>query len=975
VSSAPAFLSGGGEMGALIRAHPWSATPLGPPERWSQALRIVVRLMLNTRQPTLIFWGAEAICFHNDAAGATLGAERHPAALGRPAREVWGEIWPLVGPQIEQVMAGNGGTFHENEALAVTKNDRPHEAYWTYSFSPIDDEDANRVGGVLVLCSETTDQVIAARRLARENEQRYAFFDRLPAFVGILRGPDHVYEYVNASYEAFVGRDDLIGHTVRDRFPELEGQGFFEMLDGVFASGDPVILQAVPIRFTGDTPDQFMDFRYDPIFDAGGAIDGIFVSGHDLTERVQAETRRQVLAELSERLRDLKTPSDIAFVASELLGRTMQVSRAGYGTVDRGTEMLRVDRDWNAPGIVPLPAIVHLREYGSYIDDLKDGAAVAIADVAHDARTAASADALQARSARAFVDVPVIEEGELVAMLYLNHAEVRSWSDEDMAFVREFAERTRTAVERARSDAALHRLTQSLEHQVEQRTQERDRLWETSEDLLAIVDYDGTLVRISPSWTRHLGHDEQALLSDSSLRFVHADDVADVVDRLARMRASGQPVRFECRLVVKDGGWRWIAWLLVPEADARRFTAVGRDVTADREAGHARALLEEQLRQAQKMEAVGQLTGGIAHDFNNMILGITGSLQIAGRRLAQGRADEIGPFIARAKTAADRAAALTHRLLAFSRRQPLDPHTVDANALIASLEDLFRRTIGERIALHLVQAERLWMTLCDPNQLESSLLNLVLNARDAMPEGGTLTIETCNADLDATDVSEQPDVEPGAYVCICVRDTGIGMSADTMAKAFDPFFTTKSIGRGTGLGLSMIYGFARQSKGFARLHSTLGQGARVDVYLPRHIGRVPAVPPRVVAARTVRTGHGETILVIEDDALVRSLVVDELSEHGYRVLQVPDGTSGLALLHADIRIDLLVTDIGLPDIDGRQIAEAARGRRPGLKILFMTGYAENAAAAAGFLITGMQLIAKPFDVEDISTRVRAMIDG
>jgi CheY-like chemotaxis protein len=244
-----------------------------------------------------------------------------------------------------------------------------------------------------------------------------------------------------------------------------------------------------------------------------------------------------------------------------------------------------------------------------------------------------------------------------------------------------------------------------------------------------------------------------------------------------------------------------------------------------------------------------------------------------------------------------------------------------------------------------------------------------------MPEGGTLTIETCNADLDATHVSEQPDVEPGAYVCICVRDTGIGMSADTMAKAFDPFFTTKSIGRGTGLGLSMIYGFARQSKGFARLHSTLGQGARVDVYLPRHIGRVPAVPPRVATARTVRTGHGETILVIEDDALVRSLVVDELSEHGYRVLQVPDGTSGLALLHADIRIDLLVTDIGLPDIDGRQIAEAARGRRPGLKILFMTGYAENAAAAAGFLTTGMQLIAKPFDVEDISTRVRAMIDG
>ncbi|MDO6414690.1 PAS domain-containing protein [Sphingomonas sp. BIUV-7] len=969
------FLAGGGEMGARIRAHAWSDTPLGPPEGWSQALRIVVRFLLDTRHPTNILWGEQAIWLYNDAYRVSLDGDRHANGLGSPAHDVWGEIWPLIGPQIDQVMAGGEGTFHEDQAMHVTKDGRLREEYWTYSLSPVDDEEADGVGGILVICTETTEQVLGARRLIEQNEKRYALFQRLPGFVGILRGPDHVYEYVNDSYRAFAGSRDLIGHPVREQFPELHGQGFFELLDGVYATGEPIVLHSSPIRLAGEDHDRYIDLRYDPIYDDSGAITGIFVGGYDLTDRVRAEARREALADFSERVRHLATAPDIAFAASELIGRTLGVSRAGYGTIDAVAETLCVERDWNAPGIAPLPPIVQLRDYGSFIDDLKRGAEITIPDVRLDVRTAALAPAFEAQSVRAFANVPVIEHGTLVAVLYLNHVTVRHWPDDDIAFIREFAERTRTAVERNRSEEALRALTASLEQQVEERTRERDRLWETSEDLLVTAGYHGELFRVSPSWTRNLGYDEQTLLAGSYMDFVHPDDAANVVARMTEMLESGQPTRFQNRVMASDGKWRTIAWSLAPDPDGRRLNAVGRDITGEIESDETRAILEEQLRQSQKMEAVGQLTGGIAHDFNNMIQGITGSLQIATRRLAQGRTDEIDSFMARAITSAGRAAALTHRLLAFSRRQPLDPRSVDANALVVSLADMFRRTIGERIILQLVQAPGLWKTLCDPNQLESALLNLVINARDAMPNGGTLTIETRNAELDKDYVRRLADVRPGQYVCVSVCDTGTGMSPETISRAFDPFFTTKAIGQGTGLGLSMTYGFARQSEGFARIYSKLGEGTSVNLYLPRDVNEAEADIVQPEPVRAPVAGQGQVILVIEDDTIVRGLVVDVLTEFGYRVMQAPNGQSGLALLQSDPAIDLLLTDIGLPDLNGQQVAETARAQRPDLKVLFMTGYAETAANAAGFLQPGMALMTKPFRVEDLTIRVRSMIDA
>jgi PAS domain S-box-containing protein len=391
--------------------------------------------------------------------------------------------------------------------------------------------------------------------------------------------------------------------------------------------------------------------------------------------------------------------------------------------------------------------------------------------------------------------------------------------------------------------------------------------------------------------------------------------------------------------------------------------------TCELEAAH------EALRQAQKMEAVGQLTGGIAHDFNNLLTGVIGSLDMMQRQIAKGETSKIERYATTAMTSANRAAALTHRLLAFARRQPLDPRPVNANRLVTGMEELLRRTIGESIALEIVTAGGLWQTLCDPHQLESAILNLAINARDAMPKGGVLTIETCNSRLDNAYAAQQRDIAPGQYVCICVTDTGTGMTKDIIEKAFEPFFTTKPTGQGTGLGLSMIYGFARQSEGYARIYSEVGQGTTIKLYLPRYYGEADgAEEEHGELTDAHRAGAGEVVLVIEDETAVRELVVDVLEELGYRAVQAADGPAGLKLLQSGMRLDLLVTDIGLPGLNGRQVADAARQKRPDLKVLFMTGYAENATIANGFLEPGMEMITKPFAVEALATRIRDMIE-
>jgi PAS domain S-box-containing protein len=514
-------------------------------------------------------------------------------------------------------------------------------------------------------------------------------------------------------------------------------------------------------------------------------------------------------------------------------------------------------------------------------------------------------------------------------------------------------------------------LNATLAQRVEEKTRERDRIWNVSQDLLLVADRSGVWRTVNPAWTRTLGWSEAELLNRTSDWLEHPDDGGVTRAQVRKLGESATTVRFESRLRHKDGSYRWLSWTGVPDQD--HIYAVARDVTAEKAAAERLKATEEALLQSQKMEAVGQLTGGIAHDFNNLLTGIVGSLDLMQTRLDQGRTENVSRYINAAMTSANRAAALTHRLLAFARRQPLVPKSVDANQLVVSLEDLLRRTIGEAIDLEIIASNGLWGTLCDPNQLESALLNLAINARDAMPDGGRLSIATSNARLDGV-TADNPALAPGDYICIEVTDTGTGMSAEVAARAFDPFFTTKPIGQGTGLGLSMIYGFARQSNGHATIDSKKGQGTSVKLYLPRHLGDIAAEQASAVKAAE-HAATGETVLVVEDEPVVRGVILEMLGEQGYRTLEAVDGTSGLRILRMGERIDLLVTDVGLPGMNGRQLADQARETRPDLKVLFITGYAESVAIADGFLQPGMEMITKPFDLDNLSRRIRKMVSG
>jgi hypothetical protein len=519
------------------------------------------------------------------------------------------------------------------------------------------------------------------------------------------------------------------------------------------------------------------------------------------------------------------------------------------------------------------------------------------------------------------------------------------------------------------SEARLRQLNADLERRVIERAQARSLTWKLSPDLLGALNSKGYFETANPAWESVLGWTEEEVVSMSIFDLLHPDD-REHTRAGFELTQVGQPaLRFANRYRCKDGSYRWISWIGIPEDGYVYCT--GRDITAERAAEDELAAAQEALRQSQKMEAIGKLTGGIAHDFNNLLTGIIGSLDIIGRRMAAGRLDEVPRFMDAASSSAQRAGALTHRLLSFARRQSLDIRPNDINRLVASMEDLLHRTLGERIELDCLLSANLWTALTDANQVESAVLNLALNARDAMPDGGRLTIETTNIHLDESYTSRQDDVDSGDYVVVAISDTGSGMPADVVAKAIDPFFTTKPLGEGTGLGLSMVYGFAKQTRGHLRIYSEVGHGTTIKLYLPRALqDAINLEQPMQDAPR----GQGETILVVEDDATVRLILADVLDELGYDVLVAADARPAISILQSNRRIDLMMTDVVLPHVNGRKLAEIARGSRPDLKVLFVTGYAEHATYRADFLDRGMDMLTKPFALDALGAKVRAMID-
>ncbi len=836
----------------LIAGVDWSKSPLGDPSSWSKQLSLTFSTILGSPSQIVLFWGPEYVALYNEAYAPTIG-KKHPAAFGRPAIENWSELWHDLRPLLDRVRQNGEHVFAKDHPFYMERHGYPEQVTFDIAYSAVLD-DSGCVAGVICVVNETTERTKFERQL-RESEQRFRnMADSAPVMMWVTN-EQGLCTYLNKTWYVVTGQ-------TRE---EAEGLGWLEATHpDDRANAEQAFLQAnaqaAPFRLEYRLRQADGSYRWaidaaQPRLGDDGSFLGYIGSVTDIHELKLAEIKRTAIIELQEQFRSRVEAADIAYASAELLGRLMNISRAGYGVVDPLKETITIERDWNAPGIKSLAGTLHFREYGSYIDNLKRGETVIIHDAETDPRTTSSAAALKAISAQSVINMPITEENGLVALLYLNHEAARRWTDDEIDLIRDIAERTRLAVERRRAENELRALTVSLENQVNERT--------------------------------------AALLKS-----------------------------------------------------------------------------EEQLRQAQKMEAVGQLTGGIAHDFNNMLAVIIGGLGLIQRRLERGETD-VQKLIDGAVESAHKAATLTQRLLAFSRQQPLDPKPIDANSLVANMREMLYRTLGDHIQIESVLSAGLWRARVDLAQLESSILNLAINSRDAMPDGGKLTIETANAHIDDNYAHEHA-VEMGQYVLIAVSDSGTGMSPDVASRAFEPFFTTKAVGKGTGLGLSQIFGFARQSGGHVKIYSEVGVGTTVKLYIPRYRGDASAFEmPR---ADEFLTATGECILLVEDRDDVRTFAAEALKELGYTVVTALGGAEALSRLQDGLRPDVLLTDIVMPEINGRQLADAAAKLLPSLKVLYMTGYTRNAVVHNGMLDPGTNFIQKPFTLDQLGAKVRSIIN-
>ncbi|MGV9008700.1 PAS domain S-box protein [Brevundimonas sp.] len=920
------------------------------------------------------------------------GVDPVKARRGAPIEEFFGSIHPDDAGRVHGLIdhsVKTGDLFNAEYRLVQPDGSvRWVAAEGRCSLSP--DGSPERFPGVTF---DVSDRHAATHALALSETRYRTLFDNIASGLCIVqmkfdeagRAVDYMIVEGNAAFEEMTGLVNANGKWVSDIAPGLE-QHWFDLYGGVARTGISAHFENPADIFGRWYEGQALRIG-DP------AENRIAILFNNITPQKQAETRQRVLLDLNDAVRDLTDPAEIAHASSRILAEALNVSRVGYGVMDTVAETVTIERDYNAPGIKSIAGVIQFRDFGSYIENLVRGEVVVFADGGLDPRISDGGAALDTISARSLINLPLMEQGKVVALLFVNNATPRVWSDGDVALVREVAERVRVATERARATDALRESEARFRNMAD-----------NAPMMMWVTDPTGHCQYLNKTWYDFTGQTEEEAEGFGWLDATHPDDKARTEKIFVDSNAAQVPFKAEYRLRRADGVYRWAIDAASPRfgADGRYLGYVGSVIDIDErreiedalratdadlrelnatleervvERTHELQAAHEALRQSQKMEAVGQLTGGIAHDFNNLLAGISGALELLSKRLAEGRLNGMDRYIDAAQGSAQRAASLTQRLLAFSRRQTLDPKPTDVNRLIGGMEDLVRRSVGPNVEVEVVGAGGLWPTLIDPSQLENALLNLCINARDAMaPDGGRLTIETANKWLDDRAARER-ELLPGQYVTLCVTDTGTGMSPEVQAQAFDPFFTTKPLGQGTGLGLSMIHGFVRQSNGQIRIYSEPGSGTTMCLYLPRFGGQLDD-GAAVGDAPVAEGGHGETVLVIDDEETVRMLVAEVLGEAGYHVIEAPDGPSGLEILRSDRRIDLLVSDVGLPGgMNGRQVADAARVDRPDLKVLFITGYAENAAVGNGLLAPGMEVLTKPFVMAELALKVHEMIEG
>ncbi len=771
---------------------------------------------------------------------------------------------------------------------------------------------------------------------------------RMPMVITDPHQPDNPIIFVNAAFSKLTGygRDEILGRNCRFlQGPETDRDDV-DRIRAAIAERESIEIDLLNYKKSGE---RFWNrLLISPVFDTDGALTYFFASQFDVT--LQRERLRDLNAALHKREQMLdallRSSSEVRYRMSADWGSMFQLAGGDFLA-----DTTQDNPHWLAEYIPP------------------------------QARAAVSAEirrALETRSPFSLEHQVLAADGTTGWIM----SRAVPVFDGQQAITEWYGAAT-DITHRKRSEFAARDRTLSLQTQVADRTAQM-RLYgdivQSSAAPICAFDTDYRLIAFnqahSDEFFRIFGH---RVTLGEVFPDLFPPDQAPVMRALMDRALAG-----ECYTVTEEFGdpnlakpvWE-VSYATLRDAEGAVIGAFhfAKDISDRLRAAAELAETQDALRQSQKMEAVGQLTGGLAHDFNNLLAGISGSLELMQARMQQGRFKDVERYMAAAQGAAKRAAALTHRLLAFSRRQTLDPRPTDVNRLVLDMQDLIQRTVGPSIALQVVGAASVWPALVDPSQLENALLNLCINARDAMPEGGHITVETSNKWMDGP-AARQHDVPEGQYLALCVTDTGTGMSQEVIGRVFEPFFTTKPLGKGTGLGLSMIYGFAQQSGGQVRIYSEVGHGTTVCLYLPRYHGAVADLRAAATPPKFPRSEQGETVLVVDDEPTVRMLLTDILDELGYTAIEAADSSAGLKVLRSDVRIDLLVTDVGLPGgMNGRQMADAGRETRPDLKVLFITGYAENAVLGPGQLGPGMAVLTKPFAMDTMATRIREIIEA
>ncbi|BBK30386.1 PAS domain S-box-containing protein [Stella humosa] len=987
-----AFLAGGGEAAGIIAGFDWAATPLGPIAAWPAHLKTTVSLILRSPVPIVTLWGEDGVMIYNDAYSVFAG-RRHPRLFGTNVRAGWPEVADFNDNVMKVGLAG-GTLAYRDQELVLDRDGAPAPAWMNLDYSPILDE-AGRPCAVMAVVVETTGKVRAEQRLTAERESLRRMFEQAPGMIAMLDGPDHVFTMANAAYLALVGNRDVIGRPAREALPEIEGQGFIALLDAVRASGEAFVGRGVRLLLTigPAVEERFLDFVYQPIVGEDRGISGIFVQAHDVTEQRLTEN---ALRESEERFRLVAESAPVMLWMGDRTGACVYVNEAQRAFWGVTLEDLP-GFDW--------AATVHPDDLAGLVEPLGQAMA-APGPVTTEARFR-RADG-EYRIIRTNAQPRFDARGEFVGMIGVNV---------DMTAVRAAEARL---VGETRVLEILNQTGAALAAELD-----LDRIVQLVTDagvelvgaqfgafFYNVLDDEGesymlyALSGVPREAFAQFAMPRATAIFQPTFKgegVVRSDDIlAD--PRYGRsgphhgMPAGHLPVRSYLAVPVASRSGEVLGGLFFGHATPGMFKAehetlllgiAGQAATAIDNARLFQALqslnanLEQRvedevarrasaegaLRQAQKMDAIGKLTGGVAHDFNNLLQVVSGNLQLLAKDVAGSERAE--RRIENAMASVSRGSKLARQLLAFGRRQALEPKVVNIGRLVSGMADMLRRTIGEGVDVDTMVAGGLWNTLIDPGQLEDALLNLAINARDAMDETGKLTIEVGNAFLDDAYAREHADVGAGQYVVLAVTDTGSGMTPDVLAQAFEPFFSTKPQGKGTGLGLSMVYGFVKQSGGHVKIYSEVGQGTTVKLYLPRsHQGEDLATPPPTGPI----AGGTETILVAEDDEHVRDTVVEMLGDLGYRVLIARDAESALIVVQSGIPIDLLFTDVVMPgNLRSPELARKARELQPGMAVLFTSGYTENSIVHGGRLDAGVELLSKPYTREALARKVRHVL--